>query len=136
MRLKPETLDAHRQRTNWQDADCKTLTTDEVAWKLYESARTKAAQRGLEFDLKYYDVLRLVQHGKCVRTGIQFDLRCKPHRGPDLPFRASLDRVDNTRGYFADNIQVVVKIYNHAKWTWGEADVLAMARGIISQARG
>ena len=131
MKLTKETF--ARKRTDWRTAECRALDEEEVAWRLFQSARLKAKQRGLEFDLRFNDVLRKVQRGSCPVTGVPFDHRSKPLKGPDLPFRASLDRVDNARGYFADNIMVVSKIFNHAKWTWNADDVLTMARGIMEQ---
>jgi hypothetical protein len=129
MKLTKETY--ARKRTDWRKAECRALDEEEVAWRLFQSARLKAKRRGLEFDLRFNDVLRQVKRGKCPVTGVPFDNRSKPLQGPDLPFRASLDRVDNTRGYFADNIMVVSKIFNHAKYNWNSDDVLKMARGIV-----
>lgn len=121
-------------RLNWRDVDSDTLTVDEVATRLYESARTKASSRRLHFDLKYNDVKRLVARGVCQVTGIPFDMRAKVAKGPDFPFRASLDRIDNTVGYVPSNIQVVVKIYNSAKYVWNTEDVLAMAIALMEVA--
>lgn len=131
MRLKPETYAYNRRRADWRAANPPVLDPEEVAWRLFNSAKLKAKRRGLDFDLRYNDVWRQVRTGKCCRTGIPFDNRAKPLVGPDLPFRASLDRVNNTRGYFADNVMVTVKLYNHAKWTWNHEDILLMARGLL-----
>ena len=120
-------------RMDWNDYEGEALTAEEVAVRLYDAARLKSKRRKLDFDLKFNDVLRQVAAGTCRVTGIPFDMRAKPARGCDLPFRASLDRIDNTRGYFRDNIQVVVKIYNHSKWTWNDEDVWLMAKGILGQ---
>jgi hypothetical protein len=107
----------HPRRRNWREVEAEPICEAEVAWRLFNSAKAKAKSRGLSFTLKYNDVLRQVKRGRCPITGIAFDHRAKPApgRGPDLPFRASLDRVDNTKGYHPDNVMVVVKIYNNAK---------------------
>lgn len=118
-------------RRNWRQVKSYSLTDEEVAVRLYNSAKNKSAKRGLEFTLEYYDVLERVKGGKCEVTGIPFDQRAKPYRGVDLPFRASLDRVDNTRGYHKDNIMVVCKLFNHAKYMWNTEDVLYMARKLV-----
>jgi hypothetical protein len=133
MRLKPETVNANKRRHDWRNANCVAIEPEEVAWRLFNSARNKAKSRGLTFDLRYNDVYRQVRKGHCARTGIPFDNRTKPITGPDLPFRASLDRIDNTKGYLPDNIAVVVKIWNHAKWVWNEEDVIRMAKGLLEQ---
>ncbi|NBT57499.1 hypothetical protein EBT16_01830 [bacterium] len=122
-----------KRRENWRDIVAEPLEPEEVAWRLYNSAKTKARKRGLTFKLKYNDVLRPVKAGACAVTGIPFDHRAKPARGVDLPFRASLDRIDNTVGYEADNIQIVCCIYNRSKGMWNVEDVVAMAEAIMKQ---
>ena len=124
------------RRVNWQSVKADPICAGELTGYLYNSAKRKAAQRGLTFNLKWNDVLRRVEKGKCEATGIPFDMRRKPARGVDLPFRASLDRIDNTRGYEPDNIAVVCKIYNHAKWNWNAEDVIALAAAIGGRCAG
>ncbi len=119
------------RRVNWRDVQTQELSFEECAVRLYDSARLKASKRGLVFNLKYNDVLIKVKKGCCAVTGIPFDMRAKPMFGPDLPFRASLDRIDNTRGYVPDNIAVVCRIYNHSKWNWNEEDVITLAKGVL-----
>ena len=109
------------------------LSPEEVAWKLYSSAESGAPKRNKAFELKYDDVLRLVEVGRCAMSGIPFDMNEKPFRGIDIPWRASLDRIDNSAGYLPDNIQVVCKIYNAAKYVWSDADVLKLARALANR---
>lgn len=74
-----------------------------------------------------------LKKGQCEVTGIPFDMRQKPYRGMDFPFRASLDRTDNAVGYLPHNIQVVCKIYNQCKFIWNEEDVMEMAYALITE---
>ena len=120
-------------RKDWRQAKTRQLSVRDVAEKLYYSARKKASSRGLVFALDFEDVLHKVALGRCAVTGIPFDMRLKPSKWCDLPFRASLDRIDNTIGYVPTNVQVVCKIYNHAKWTWNDDDVLTMATALIGE---
>lgn len=120
-------------RVNWRTVKAQSLTPEQVAVKLYDAAKGKAAGRKLEFGLDFNDVLRRVQAGRCEVTGIEFDMRQKPPGGMDFPFRASLDRIDNTAGYVTGNIQVVVKIFNTCKWCWNDEDVLEMARKLVEK---
>lgn len=117
-------------RVNWRSIDSPMLTPEQVAVKLYDAAKGKAYSRGLEFDLRFNIVLGGVKVGRCAMSGIPFDMRLKP-RGVDFPFRASLDRIDNTLGYLDTNVQIVAKIYNSAKYIWNDEDVLKMAQGLM-----
>lgn len=119
-------------RVDWRTITFKPITAHDVASRLYNAARNKAAGRKLDFDLKFNTVFRQVDRGYCMVTGIPFDMRDSPVHGIDLPFRPSLDRIDNTRGYFDNNVQVVVKMYNTAKYYWNDEDVLIMAKGLVS----
>ena len=109
----------------------KNLTAEEVAYKLFTAAKSKAGTRGRNFALDYTDVLALVRSGYCPRTGILFDMS----EGRQLPFRPSLDRIDNDKGYTLDNIQVVCKIYNTAKWAWTDEDVFRMSESLVNFSR-
>lgn len=102
------------------------LRADQVARLLFENAQRQAEKRGKSFTIQFDDVYDRVRKGVCERTGIPFDTR----RGKRLPFRASIDRVDNDRGYEPDNIQLVVLIYNMAKFEWSDADVIRLANAL------
>lgn len=106
------------------------LSPEEVAWKLYSSAKNGAPSRNKEFSLSYEDVLKLVKKGSCAMSGIPFDMNERPFRGREIPWRASLDRIDNNIGYTAENIQVVCKIYNTAKYIWTDEDVMRLAKAL------
>jgi hypothetical protein len=123
-------------RVNWRTIQAPKLTAEQVAVKLYDAAKGKAASRGLTFGLDFNDVLRRVQAGRCELTGIAFDMRQKPHGGMDFPFRASLDRIDNTIGYETGNIQVVCRMYNTAKYMWEDRDVMRMALKLVEKRYG
>ncbi len=111
------------------------LSDEEVAWKLYSSAKNGAPTRNKDFELSYGDVLRLVKQGHCAMSGIPFDMNEKPFKGRDIPWRASLDRIDNSVGYLPDNIQVVCKMYNAAKYVWSDAEVLKLAKALAERNR-
>lgn len=118
-------------RVNWREVKSPALTAEQVAVKLYDAAKGKASTRKLLFTLDFKDVLQRVKQGKCEVSGIPFDMRQKPYGGLDFPFRASLDRIDNTVGYVTGNIQVVSKIFNTAKWCWNDEDVFFLAQQLV-----
>lgn len=120
-------------RINWRTIKAPKLTAEQVAVKLYDAAKSKAAGRKLEFNLNFETVLAGVKAGRCAVSGIPFDMRQKPYGGLDFPFRASLDRIDNTIGYLDSNVQVTAKIYNQCKYVWNDEDVLHFAASIMEQ---
>lgn len=123
-------------RQNWREIKAGPISAEECATKLWSAAKTKAAGRGLSFNLNYQVVLEKVRAGRCEVTGIAFDMRRKPDGGGDFPFRASLDRIENSVGYTDSNVQVVVKMYNNAKQCWNDEDVLAMSIGMVTHQLG
>lgn len=120
-------------RQDWRSYKGPLLSDEEVAWLLFNSAKRGAQARSLPLDIEYHDVLSLVRTGKCEISKIPFDKRRKPANGPDLPFRASLDRIDNTKGYLKNNVQVVCRIFNHCKWNWNTEDILQLATALVRE---
>lgn len=59
------------------------------------------------------------QDGKCLITGIALTLKLN-----HSPYQASLDRIDNTKGYIEGNVRFVALIYNYAKNTFSDSDVI------------
>lgn len=78
-------------------------------------------------DLTYQWIQEKIELGKCQVTNIPFILTSGHH-----PFAPSLDRIDSSKGYTKDNIQVVVLIYNTAKRQFLHDDVMVMAQALIT----
>lgn len=97
------------------------------AWiaKRHRMTSKGASARGLECSITKEEVGVLLYAGVCQQTGIPFE--------PSGNFAASIDRVDNSQGYVAGNVQAVCWIYNRAKGAGTEADVLRMARGLVDR---
>jgi len=98
------------------------------AKRLHSSCRYGALKRGLEFLIEPEDILRGILNSKCPRTGVEFVLD-----DPKSPWRPSIDRIDNSRGYTKDNIQIVSWIYNCAKHTYSDDTVLEMSIAIVKR---
>lgn len=64
----------------------------------------------------------MLQNYKCAVTGIQFDLsyRNEYFKNPRDP---SIDRINNSKGYTADNIQLVCAWYNLMKNEWSDDEI-------------
>lgn len=78
-----------------------------VAW--YNSFRKSALSRGLEWELtiEFVDALYELQEGRCAFSGL-------PIQWSEVNWdhSASIDRIDNERGYLPDNVQLVHKEIN------------------------
>ena len=92
---------------------------------LLSGAKKRAQKAGLEFSLDLDWVAERVGRGVCEASGLPFNLVT----GRD-PFAPSLDRIDPTKGYIKDNVQVVVWCYNSAKGIGTHQDVMKLAKAL------
>lgn len=97
-------------------AGTRILTPEEVYQHLIKPVQRKAKTRGLELDKACFNQVRtqIETQEVCPMIGVPFDWR----EGNKLPFRHSLDRVDNTKGYVPGNVLVVSNWWNKAKYMW------------------
>jgi hypothetical protein len=102
------------------------ITPEAVAQMLYNHARVKHQARGLSFNITLQQVFKQVECGVCPKTGLSF---MATEQSTLHPFRASLDRLDNTVGYEPGNILVVTKMWNQAKGFWPEEYLDQMVKG-------
>ena len=85
-----------------------------------------AERRGVEMavSIEYIWDLFLQQDRKCSLSGLQINF-AESSRGVST---ASLDRIDNTKGYIEDNVQWVHKEINRMKWDMHQDDFLSFCR--------
>ena len=91
------------------------------AGRMLASAKKRAKVAGLEFSLTTDDVLWPILFGKCQATGLPFDLSRSRGGHRAHPFAPSIDRVDSSKGYTKNNVQIVCNIHNVAKNEWAES---------------
>ena len=91
------------------------------------TARHKAKLKGMKCDITADFVEGLMNRHdcKCHITLIPFETT-----GPFVP---SIDRIDSSRGYTKDNIQVVCWIYNRCKADNTHEDVIKFAKGLLGE---
>lgn len=96
------------------------------------TSRYNAKRRNIEFDLTtdLLEAFFIVQNWKCAKTGIPFDFEGMKGK---RPFGPSIDRIDPSKGYTADNIQIVCNIYNFAKNQFHHDDVVRFAESLLEQ---
>lgn len=90
-----------KTRRNWQG-------TGNIPKNYWSCLNKNAIQRSIQFDLEieYLDKLYDSQHGKCALSGLFISFVDKT---------ASLDRIDNKKGYLPGNVQWVHKDINKLK---------------------
>lgn len=88
-------------------------------------ARVKKKNFALDIDQDFIYALYIKQDGKCALTGwpIAFSNILKDNT-------ASLDRIDSSRGYLKDNVQLTHKIVNKCKLNTKETDFYKICRAI------
>ena len=79
-------------------------------WKMHQRAKQRAKLSGLEFNLKPEDI---VIPRFCPVVGVELVSHCGASGGRG--HSPSLDRIDNTKGYTKDNIQVISHLANMMK---------------------
>lgn len=77
-------------------------------------------------DKEYLEKLWKEQQGRCAITGLPLELRLrkKKHLIKDRRLQASLDRIDNTKGYVEGNLQFICWPLNMWKGTNTEKDFI------------
>lgn len=79
-------------------------------------------------------VLERLSKGHCEVTRLPFMFdRTTTNSNPLAP---SIDQINPGKGYYPENCQMVVTIYNQAKADYGEGAVLAMARALLRNTQG
>lgn len=81
---------------------------------LYRAAKDRSLKRGLEFNL---DITDIVIPKVCPILGIDIVIQAGNGIRGGKPNSPSLDRIDNSRGYTKDNIQVISNLANSMKFT-------------------
>lgn len=98
------------------------------ASRLVAAARSRAALKGLPFDLKVERVQAALERGCCEATGIPFNLSSK--RDWATP---SLDQKRAGQGYTSENTRVILFGLNAACGNWGEDRLLQIVEALTAQ---
>ena len=91
------------------------------------SAKNRAKGRILPVTVTKQDIERLIikSNGKCALSGFKLTIV------RNSPFKASLDRIDSSKGYIKGNIQVVAKCVNIAKNNLSQKDFIKMCKSVV-----
>lgn len=107
------------------------LTKRGILYTLYDKTKNNATRRNIEFTITKEDIAKKLKKGKCEISGIKFVLNTLQKH----PFKPSIDRINNLKGYTPDNIQIVCQIYNFAKNTFSNKDMEKLSLAITTKIR-
>src|SRR6185312_2735349 len=147
-KFKPEDLDAYAEHRRRSEIGIAAVRYTEVFGPspplpptplaininaLIGRARSGAKLRGKQFDLTVQHVAEMVERagGHCEMSGLPFSMIdvCGVK-----PFAPSIDRIDSSRGYNAENCRLVCYAVNVALHQWGDAVLRRIAHGIVEKA--
>lgn len=95
--------------------------------------RIKDRPRDFDLTLKHLKEIWDEQEGKCPFTGFDLELRTYNTKKDKLLHikSASLDRIDNSKGYVQGNVRWVSVMYNFARNKFSDEDVVEFAQAVV-----
>lgn len=132
--------DTHRECTNCgklflitsKMTLCKTCNSNRVKsyrpeWKMHQRAKMRSKENGREFSIEVSDI---VIPDVCPILGIELNM----NSGKSGAYRnsPSLDRIDNSKGYTKNNIQVISQLANAMKCHATNEELHKFAQWVIS----
>lgn len=108
--------------------ECNSIRvkTNTPEWKMHQRAKQRSKKYNRDFDLELSDIV-IPSH--CPVLGIQLEVH--EGRSGGNSNSPSLDRVDSTRGYTKDNIQVISHRANMMKVDASKEELLMFANWIL-----
>ena len=97
--------------------------------------RIKAKPKDFDLTVEHLKEIWDEQKGKCPFTGFDLELRTyasrRNFRDKTLHIKsASLDRIDNSKGYVQGNVRWVSVMFNYARNTFSDEDVIEFAQAV------
>lgn len=98
----------------------------------WQRAKDRAKKDNIEFAIESDQVKYkywVINRGECALTGIHMTHKLSPKLGDEkekFPFNISIDRIDSTKGYTYENIQLVCWCVNSAKSDMDQDDFIQM----------
>lgn len=102
---------------------------------LYLHAQGRAKRRGMAFTVTKDEFSAIYRRagGRCELSGLEFDCEKPKVRHGKRPFAASIDRIENSIGYTAENCRLVCVAANVAMNWWGSDVLLQLCAGIVDR---
>jgi hypothetical protein len=106
---RPGYAEYSRERFRRYALDCRGR-----AIYMCNSAKTRAKDKNLPFEITVEYVQLFLEIGICQRSGFRFDMVSHNYKQRNA-YAPSIDRIDSSGGYTIDNVQIVCDMYNHGK---------------------
>lgn len=102
----------------------KSLTPE---WKMHQRAKMRSKESGRDFNIEVSDI---IIPDSCPILGIKLNM----NSGKSGAYRnsPSLDRIDNSRGYTKDNIQIISQLANAMKCHASNEELHKFAKWVLS----
>lgn len=103
----------------------------------WEHLTKNASTRGIGFDLKQEQVIELLkkQNYKCSLSGLPIEFAKTESEQKQGKTTASIDRVDSSKPYVIENIQMVHKIINFMKHTLQQDQFITMCKLVFENSK-
>lgn len=124
---------AKAYRTRKQRQDERLTALERHLARSAGAAVSRAKRRGWEFeeDLAGWALAIMKAQGhRCYLSGVPFSLDRLGRGAAPRPYAPSIDRIDASGGYTADNIRVICWAANLLLGTWGDGPALEVAEGM------
>lgn len=107
--------------------NCERVKSLTPEWKMHQRAKQRCKETGREFNIEVSDI---VIPDVCPILGIELNM----NSGKSGAYRnsPSLDRIDNSKGYTKDNIQVISQLANAMKCHATNKELHMFANWILS----
>ena len=101
-------------------------SSDKICITFFKKIQSNAVKRNLEFnlDIDYLYDLYLNQNKKCALTGVDINIVNSTVRLNYKLNTASLDRIDNNKGYTKDNVRWIHKNLNQIKSDYSDEELI------------
>lgn len=95
-------------------------------YHIRNAKRRRDLHKKLPIDVKFLKQLWDSQDGRCAVTGfkLQHKYLSWMKNQQKSPYQASLDRIDNSKGYTKDNVRFVCLMYNYARNNFSDEETI------------
>lgn len=94
---------------------------------------SKERNHEYNIDCKYLKELWEQQNGICPITKKRLELKDHNYSNKTQPYSASLDRIDNSKGYIKGNLRFVALIFNYARNVFSDNDVIEFCKIVSNE---